>query len=62
MAPKQMKVVRKTENEIELRGFGNNMLGNTFSDYGITLKMYDGELENFTLHMFDRNIDIEYQY
>ena len=61
MAPKQMKVVRKSENEIELRGFGHDMFGNTFSDYGMTLKLYDGELEKCTLHMFDRNIDIEYQ-
>ena len=61
MAPKQMKVVSKTANEIELRGFGHDMFGNTFSDYGITLKIYDGELEKCILHMFDRNIDIEYQ-
>jgi len=27
----------------------------------MTLKLYDGELEKCTLHMFDRNIDIEYQ-
>ncbi|HNY45114.1 MAG TPA: hypothetical protein PLG11_07570 [Bacteroidales bacterium] len=61
MAPKQMKVVRKSETEIELRGFGHDMFGNSFSDYGMTLKLYDGELEKCTLHMFDRNIDIEYQ-
>lgn len=60
MAPKQMKVVRKTENEIELRGFGHDMIGNTFSDYGMTLKICDGGLERCYLHLFDRNIYIEY--
>lgn len=61
MAPKQMKIIHKTENEIELRGFGFDQFGNKFSDYGMTLAINDGQLQKCILHMYDRNIDIEYQ-
>ena len=61
MAPKQMKIIHKTENHIILRGFGSDVLGNTFSDYGMTLELIHGKITQCTLHMHDRDVDIEYK-
>ena len=60
MAPKQMRVVRETASEVELRGFGHDPMGFSFSDYGLTLHFNGDEVERAVLHMHDRNIDIEY--
>ena len=60
MTPKQMRVVRESENEIELRGFGSDSLGSSFSDYGVTIHYNGDEIEKVVLHMHDRNVDIEY--
>jgi hypothetical protein len=61
MAPKPMKVVNVHSNRIVLRGFGSDMFGNSFSDYGLTIHFSDNEVEKCILHMHDRNVDIEYQ-
>lgn len=61
MAPKQMKTIHKTENHIVLRGFGTDVFGNTFSDYGMTLQLLRSKIIQCTLHMHDRDIDIEYK-
>lgn len=61
MAPKQMKIIHKTENHIVLRGFGTDDFGNTFSDYGMTLELINGKIIQCILHMYDRDIDIEYK-
>jgi hypothetical protein len=29
-------------------------------DYGLTIKLKNGHLENCILHMYDRGVDIEY--
>lgn len=60
MAPKQMKVLNKSETEFELRGFGKDMFGNSFSDYGMILEFNNSELCTCTLHMYDRGISIKY--
>jgi hypothetical protein len=61
MAPKQMKIIQQTADKIVLRGYGHDAMGASFADYGLTLKLKNGEVENFILHMHDRNVDIEYQ-
>lgn len=60
MAPKPMKIIKQDKDKIILRGFGNDAMGGSFSDYGITLYIQDTLIEKVTLHMFDRNIDITY--
>ena len=60
MAPKQMKVIEQTNDKIVLRGYGHDAMGASFSDYGLTIKLKNGELENCILHMHDRGVDIEY--
>lgn len=60
MAPKQMKVIEQTNDKIVLRGYGHDAMGGSFADYGLTIKLKNGELENCILHMHDRGVDIEY--
>ncbi len=61
MAPKQMEIIHKTENKIELRGFGTDVFGTTFSDYGMTLELINQMVIGCIAHMYDRDIDIEYK-
>lgn len=66
MRPKPMRIVRKTTNEISLRGyevlamtpFGFQQLD--MSNYGITLYLEKDQIVKCRLDMFDRNIYIEY--
>ena len=66
MSPKPMLIVSKTSNKIELRGFPIEAQGPfgwvevDYRDYGLTIYYKDGEVDKCVLHMFDRNIDIEY--
>ena len=60
MAPKQMKIVGCNEKHIFLRGFGHDIMGNSFADYGLTLEFDSNDIISCTLHMFDRNTDIKY--
>jgi tetratricopeptide (TPR) repeat protein len=60
MAEKKMKLVAEQNDKIILRGFGTDVTGATFSDYGLTLYKSSGVINKVTLHMHDRNIDIEY--
>lgn len=60
MAPKPMKIVRKNNDTIELRGYGYDEMGYPFSDYGIILHLSNNIVEKVTLIMWDRNARIEY--
>lgn len=60
MAPKQMRVVERDNHKIQLKGYGNDALGFSFADYGLTIYHNDGNIEKCILHMHDRNVDIEY--
>ena len=60
MAPKQMKVIEQTNDKIVLLGYGHDEMGASFADYGLTIKLKNGALENCILHMHDRGVDIEY--
>lgn len=60
MSPKQMKIISADDSKIEFRGFGNDERGFSFADYGITIYHFEGRITKCILHMFDRNVDIEY--
>lgn len=60
MSPKQMKVIQRKNDKIVLRGFGRDMLGASFADYGLTIHIKHETVEKCILHMYDRNVDIEY--
>lgn len=60
MAPKQMKLKQADNDKIELIGFGSDSIGASFADYGLTVFLSDGKITKCILHMFDRNVDIEY--
>ena len=60
MAPKQMKLVSVDNEKIVLRGFGQDAMDSSFADYGLTIFHNGNEPIKLKLHMFDRNVDIEY--
>lgn len=60
MTPKQMKVKQTETNKILLVGYGYDAMGESFSDYGLTIILKEKNIEKCILHMYDRNIDIEY--
>jgi hypothetical protein len=60
MAPKQMKIISVDNQKIVLRGFGHDSMGGSFADYGLTIYHNGTELTKLKLHMYDRNVDIEY--
>jgi len=61
MATKQMKVIKKATNEIQLQGYGVDALGNSFSDYALSIYLSDNKtIEYIKLHMLDRGVEIEY--
>jgi len=61
MTEKQMKIVSESNDKIVLRGFGNDAMGATFADYGITVHKSNESVNKITLHMHDRNIAIVYE-
>ena len=60
MAPKPMKIIQQSADKIVLRGYGQDMMGSSFADYGLTINFINGQRTKCILHMHDRNIDIEY--
>ena len=60
MGHKQMEIINQLTNRIELRGFGKDTTGNSFSDYGLTILFSGGEPYRCILHMFDRGVSIDY--
>ena len=60
MAPKRMRIESVVGNIIEMRGFGEDTFGNSFADYGISIKIEDGAITVVQLNMFDRFTSIVY--
>ena len=66
MSDKPMKVIRKTADMLELRGFpieAQSPFGwqeVNYSDYGFIVYYKNGQIDKCVLHMYDRNIRIEY--
>lgn len=68
MSDKPMKVVRKTENFVELRGFPIEAMSPfgwqevDYSVYGLIVYYEHDKVSKCVLHMYDRNTFIEYRY
>lgn len=66
MSDKPMKVVRETDDFIELRGFPIEAMGPfgwqevDYSDYGFYVYLKNGAVAKCVLHMYDRDTRIEY--
>ena len=67
MSDKPMKIIRKTINEVEFRGFlieARTPFGwqeIDYSDYGFVVYYEKEQIKKCVLHMYDRNIYIEYK-
>lgn len=67
MSDKPMRIVSKTADKVELRGFpieAQTPFGwqeVDYRDYGFTVHYQEGKVIRCVLHMYDRNIDIEYR-
>lgn len=67
MSAKPMRVIKSTATETVLRGyivsaqtpFGFQDID--MADYGLTVSLQDGKVVKCVLHMYDRNVDIEYR-
>lgn len=67
MADKPMRVVRKTDTSVELRGYKVNAQTPfgwqeiDLADYGLLVHYENGKISKCVLHMYDRNTFIEYR-
>jgi hypothetical protein len=68
MSPKPMRIIQQTTNKIVLRGFGYDKrvlaMGAgeeaSFAHYGLSIYLKYGKIDKIALHMYDRNIDIDF--
>ena len=60
MSPKQMKLISKDKDLIELRGYGQDDFGGLFSNYGISINLNNDDICKITLHIYNRCIDVVY--
>lgn len=60
MSPKRMRIINVSENIVQLRGYGADSFGASFSDYGVVLLFNNDEIVRAQLNMYDRNISIVY--
>lgn len=60
MGRKQMKIIETSPQKTILQGFGNDQMGNSFKDYGLTIYWAGDTVSKCVLHMIDRGVDIEY--
>lgn len=69
MAPKRMRITSRSENIVELRGYGYDenalalgasLADASFDNYGIVLLIENAEIRRIQLNMYDRNVSIVY--
>ncbi|MDY4758225.1 MAG: hypothetical protein SO287_11700 [Parabacteroides sp.] len=60
MAPKPMRIVRITGAVVEMRGYGRDLMGGSFADYGIYIHIENNEIDAIQLNMYDRGVSIIY--
>ncbi|GEM_PF-4860961 len=60
MASKRMLIQTVEDNKVVLRGYGEDAQGYSFINYGLTVYFSNSEVEKMTLHLHDRNVNIEY--
>ena len=67
MSDKPMRIVSRTADKVELRGFPIEAQPPfgwqevDYRDYGFTVYYTNGKVSKCVLHMFDRNVDLEYR-
>lgn len=67
MSDKPMRIISQKADKVELQGFpiyAQSPFGWVevdYRDYGFTIYYKDGEVSKCVLHMFDRNVDLEYR-
>ncbi|MDR0680750.1 MAG: hypothetical protein LBG15_02695 [Dysgonamonadaceae bacterium] len=68
MSQKPMRVIQQTTDKIVLRGFGYDKRALAmgagedalFVHYGLSIYLRYGKINKITLHMYDRNVDIDF--
>lgn len=60
LSTKQMRIISSDDSKLVLRGFGSDIFGTSFLDYGLSIFHSNGKIEKCIVHWHDRNIDIEY--
>jgi hypothetical protein len=60
LAEKKMALMTEQNDKIILCGFNTDLTGVTIADYGLTLFKSNCFVNKVTLHIYDRNIHIEY--
>ncbi len=60
MAPKKMKIIQYSNEKVVLRGYGSDIMGASFANYGLSIYFQNNKVEKCILHLHDRNVDIEY--
>lgn len=66
MAPKPMRVISQSDNKIVLRGYPLQAMSPfgwidfDGQNYGLTIFFKNEQVEKCVLHMYDRNVEIEY--
>ena len=66
MSDKPMRIVSQSSDKVELRGYPLKAMGPfgwmdvDYRDYGLTIYYRNGKIEKCVLHMFDRNLNLEY--
>ena len=66
MTPKPMRIVIQSADKIVLRGYPVKAkspwgwIDFDGQDYGLTIYIQDEEVDKCVLHLYDRNVDIEY--
>jgi hypothetical protein len=60
MAPKRMRITKRSKGVTVLRGISGSSIFDDFSDYGITIYKSLGEVDKIVLHMHDRDTYISY--
>ena len=66
MSTKPMKIISSSFDETTMQGWGvyTPPFGGIqipYSNYGLTIYHPGGIIQKITLHMFDKNVDIEYK-
>lgn len=66
MSAKPMRIIRSSSSEVLLRGYKVNAMTPfgfqeiDMADYGLSISLSKNQVSKYTLHMYDRDIDIEY--
>jgi GTP-binding protein EngB required for normal cell division len=60
MDTKPMVIVTQNDRLVDMIGYGYNQMGDSLSDYGLTLYLTKHNVEIVVLTMYDRNVQIAY--